>query len=123
MIREAKADVFEFEETLVLLQQRILGLGENANQRWFVEIIHDARDREAPDKFGNQAVANQIARLNLFEQLGVALLRSRRRGIGVEAERAAAGALFDDFFEADERATAEEQNVGGIDGRKFLMRV
>ena len=41
----------------------------------------------------------------------------------MEAERAAANALFDNFFEADECAAAEEQNVGGIDRRKFLMRM
>ncbi len=39
----------------------------------------------------------------------------------MEAERAAAGALLDDFFEADESAAAQKQNVSGVDGRKFLV--
>ena len=90
------------------LSKRVLRLGQNANQRGFVEIVHDACDREAADKFGNQAIANQVARLDLFEQFGVALLRGRWRGIGVEAERPAANALFDNFFEADECAAANE---------------
>src|SRR6201999_3997273 len=97
IIREAKADVFEFEEALVLLEQGILGFSENANQCWVVEIVHDARDRKAADKFGNEAVADEIAGLNLLEEFGVALLCSRRRRIGVEAECTAAGSLFDNF--------------------------
>src|SRR5437868_4540303 len=41
----------------------------------------------------------------------------------MKAQRAAADALFDNFLKADERAATEKQNVGGIDRRKFLVRV
>src|SRR5713226_5945107 len=121
VVGEAQADVFEFEEALILLEERVFRFGEDAHERALVEIVHDAGEGQAADKFGNQAVADQITRLHLLEQFGVALLRRGGSGIGVEAERAAAGALLDNFFEADEGPTADEQNVGGIDGGEFLV--
>ena len=41
----------------------------------------------------------------------------------MKAERTAAGALFNYFFEPDESAAADEENVGGVDRRKFLVRM
>jgi hypothetical protein len=59
----------------------------------------------------------------MFEQFRIAALRSGRRRIGMKPQRAAAGALFDYFFQADERAAADEKNIGGVDRREFLMRM
>src|SRR5712664_533888 len=123
VVGKAEADVFEFEEALVLLEERVFRLGKNAHQRVFVEVVHDASDGQAPDKFGDQAVTNEIAGLYLLEQFGVALLRRGGSSIGVETERAAAGALLDNFFQADKGAAADKQNVGGIDRSKFLVRM
>ena len=81
-----EASVRALEEALILLKERVLGFGEDADEGAFVEIVHDPGDRQAADKFGNQTVADQIARLHLFEQFGVALLRCRGRSVGVEAE-------------------------------------
>src|SRR6266853_668993 len=123
IVSEAEADIFEFEEALVLLQESVLGLGENTYESILVEIVHYAGHRQAADKFGNQAIADEIAGLHLLEQFGVALLRRRGCGVRVEAEGTATGALLDYFFEADKSAAANKQNVGGVDGRKFLVRM
>src|SRR5215470_4928417 len=39
----------------------------------------------------------------------------------MEAKGTASSALFDDLLEAYEGAAADEEDVGGIDGGKFLM--
>src|SRR5579864_4533441 len=51
VVGEAQADVFKFKEALILLEERVLGFGENAHQSALVEIVHDAGDGKAADKF------------------------------------------------------------------------
>ena len=63
------------EEPLVLLEDGISGLGENLHQGRFIQLIENANDGEAPDKFGNEAEFNQVLRLRLAQQLGIALCR------------------------------------------------
>src|SRR5690348_1724921 len=41
----------------------------------------------------------------------------------MKPERLVAQATLDHFFETDERATADEENVGGVDGEEFLVRM
>ena len=57
-VGKAQADIFKFKEALVLLEKSVFGLGQNLHERGFVEIIHDASDRQAAHKFGNQPIAN-----------------------------------------------------------------
>src|SRR5580692_2538103 len=123
VVGETQTNILEFEEPLVLLEQRVLGLCQNTDKHALVQVVHHACDRQAADKFGNQAIADQIAGLYLLEQFGVAATRRRRRGVGVKTERMAASALFDNFLEADESASADKQDVRGVDRSKFLVRV
>src|SRR5262249_37128480 len=113
----------KLKEPLVLLEQRVFRLGQNLHQRRFVQVVHDARNGQAADKFRYQTVANQIPGLDLFEQLRVATLCSRWRRVGVKAESPRARALFNDFFQANESSAADKQNIGRIHGRKFLVRM
>ena len=55
------------------LRMALLGLGEDFDQRGFVELIEDAEDRQAPDELRDEAVLEQVLRLGLAQQLGVAL--------------------------------------------------
>src|SRR5262245_26518323 len=64
-VSKAQANIFEFKEPLILLEQGVFRLGQNLHERGFVEVVHDTSDGQATDKFGDQAVADQIARLNL----------------------------------------------------------
>ena len=41
----------------------------------------------------------------------------------MEAERLVAQSSFDHFFQTDERATADEKNVGCVDREEFLVRM
>src|SRR6185437_15745986 len=123
VVGEFQAHILKFEELLVLTYKRVLRFLKNANQRRFVEISQNAEDRETADKFGNQAVTNQVGRLRLLENFDVAARRRGRGNIRVEAERFLSNAAFDNFFHADECATADKKNVRGVHGREFLMRM
>src|ERR1700692_117030 len=59
----------------------------------------------------------------MLKQLGIAALRSRGGSVRMEAKRPASCALLNNFFQSDERASTNKQNIGGIDGRKFLVRM
>src|SRR5260370_42227882 len=79
-------------------------------------------DRQTADEFRNQAEFEQILRLQILQDLaGLALIRAAH--LGAEADRRTLTALGDDLFEPGKRATADEQNVGGVDLQKFLLRV
>ena len=94
------------------------------HQRGLVQIAQNADDRQAADKFGDQAVTDQVAGLHLFEQFDVAALAVAGVRIGVEAQRFRRPArLSIDLFKAHESAAADEQNVGRVDRREFLVRM
>ena len=65
-----------------------------------------AGDGEAANEFRYQAVADQIAGLNLLEQLGIAALSGGRCSIGMETERAMADTALNDLFQPDESPAA-----------------
>ena len=70
---EKQSNAFIFKEFLVLLEDRVARLGENLDQRDFIELIENADDREASDKFGDETEFDQILWLSLAEKLGIAL--------------------------------------------------
>ena len=67
-----EVDVVELEELLVLLQQRVLRLDEDADQRVLVEAVHRADDRQPADELGDQPELQQV--------LGQDAARGSRRG-------------------------------------------
>ena len=64
------------EELLVLLDQRVLRLGEDLHQRVFGQLAQRGDDRQAADQFGDQAELDQVFGLDLAEDLGDALFAS-----------------------------------------------
>src|SRR5258708_28343915 len=94
-----------------------------------VQILQNRYHREPADKFRNEAELNQVGGLDLLEQVDIALPADRHRLhvalvlFGQEAHGLLADAPADDFFEAHKRAAADEQDVGGVNGREFLVRM
>jgi len=70
---EMKTNALIFKELLILLDDGVARFGENFNQSDFVEFVENAHDREASDKFGDEAEFDQVLWLGLAEQFGVAL--------------------------------------------------
>ena len=70
---------------------------------------------------------DQVLRLNLREQFSVTLITFGEGGflgfVGAETHGALAQTTANGAFEPDERAAADEQNVGGIYRREFLVRM
>src|SRR5882724_2882302 len=64
---EREVDRLHLEQPLVLLDQRVLRLGQNLLQRRLVKVFERRDHRQAADEFGDQAVFQQILRLDLAE--------------------------------------------------------
>src|SRR5205085_6909925 len=114
LLRQRQIDALHLEQPLVLLYQRVLRLGENALQRRLVEVFERGDDRQAADEFGDQAVAQQIIRLDLAENLALlAILRCDH--LGAKADGGGFAARRNDLVEPGERTAAHEQDVGRVD--------
>ena len=109
---------------LVLLDQRVLRLDEDLDQRGLVELVERRDDRQAADELGNQAELDQVFGLD-----------SRSRLVDAARDRPATAtsapkpmprlrrAVADDLLEAVERAAADEQDVGRVDLQELLVRM
>src|SRR6202140_1209631 len=119
---EHELDVVQREELLVLLDERVLRLGEDAHDVLLVEVVQRDDDRQTADELRYEPVLQQVLRLEVLERLRNRLafdLVVRRP----ETDRPAADALLDNLLEAVESATADEQDVGGVDLDEILVWV
>ena len=66
---ELELDVFELEHLAVLLDERVLRLGEDLDQRVAVEAAHRADHRQAADELGDHPELDEVLRQHLGEQL------------------------------------------------------
>src|SRR4029079_14601117 len=122
VVGELQLHVLVLEQLHVLTRDGVAGLREDLDQRRPVELVERADDGEAADELGDEAVLDQVFRLHLLERRAdVAALR--RLDLGLEAERLLAGPALDLLLEADERAAADEQDVGRVDLEELLVRV
>ena len=69
----------------VLLDQRVLGLDEDAHERLAVEVRHRADDRQAADELGDEPELQQVLGQHLPEQLADVLVL-RAADVGAEAD-------------------------------------
>src|SRR6266849_5454817 len=119
---EHELDIVQREELLVLLDERVLGLGENAHDVLLVEVVQGHDDRQPSDELRDEPVLQQVLRLHELERLGHSLALD----LGVrrpETDGAAADALLDDLLQPIEGTTADEQDVRGVDLDEILVRV
>src|SRR5580704_1414396 len=121
VVREAQLHVFVFEEPLILARNRVPGLRQNLDERRLVKFVQRAHDRQPADELRNQPVLDQILGLHVLDE-GARLLDLALH-VGLEAERLLAHAPRNLLVEADERAAADEQDVGGVDLEEFLVGV
>ena len=67
-------DVFHLEQALILLDDRVLRLGQNLHERSFIEIFKRRDDRQTADEFRDQAELQQIFRLDAAQHFARAAL-------------------------------------------------
>ena len=122
VVGEHEVDVVELEELLVLLEQRVLRLDEDAHERVLVEVVHRADDRQPADELGDEPELQQVFGQDAGEQPADVLLVGLA-DVGAEANAAVADPAVDDLVDAGERATADEQDVRRVDLDELLVRV
>ena len=74
------------EEALVLLDERVLRLGQDLDEILAAQLVHGRDDRQAADELGDQPEVEEILRHHLREQLA-RLVRVLRAHLGAEADR------------------------------------
>ena len=94
--------------------------GEDAFQGIFIEIFQRRNDRKASDKLRDQAEFQEIFRLDPAQNFAGAAFVRRAHGCS-ESDRRRFSARRNDLFEAGKGATADEQDVGRIDLKEFLL--
>src|SRR5580704_9823958 len=110
------------EQPLILLHQRVLGLGQNELERGLVEILKCRDDWKAADEFRDQAVFEQILRFDFAKNLALLSILGRD-DLGAVTDRARPAARRNDLLEAGERAAAHEKDICGVDLQEFLLRM
>src|SRR6266550_8360261 len=121
-VGEGQLDVLHLEQPLILFHQRILRIGQDLLQRSFVEILQRGDHRQAADELRDQAVLQQILRLDVTEDFaGTAIFR--RQHLRRETDRGRTSPRRDDLLQAGERTTADEEDVGGVDLKELLLRM
>src|SRR6476620_773755 len=118
--REVEAHILQLEHRLILLEQGVLRLGQHSHERRFVQVRQGGKDGETADKFGNEAIFEEVLRLRYFEQI-VRLIGVSRAGARTKSDPPMGRTLADDLIQADEGAPANEKNVGRIDADVILL--
>ncbi len=123
VVGELELDVVELEDPLVLLDQGVLGLDQDPDQR---VLVRGGRRRRPPGR----RPMNSGMRPNFIRSSGStwrsssASSRSEAlRDLGPEADALAADAALDDLVEPGEGPAADEQDVGGVDLDELLVGV
>src|ERR1700722_19021885 len=114
-MREMEANIFVFKQALILLENGVARLGQDLDEGCFVELVEYAHDGETADKLRNQPVLDQVLRLGLAQQLGIAMRADGCLDFGfcfLEAKCLLADATANDAFQAHKGSTADEEDVG-----------
>src|SRR4028119_1839795 len=69
LVGELELDPFELQDRLVLPDQAVLGLVENAHQRLLVELLERRDHGQAADELRDQTVLDQVLGKDLLEEL------------------------------------------------------
>ena len=110
-------------DLLVLLDQGVLRLDQDAHERLLVEVRHGADDRQPADELGDETELQQVLGQHVAEQLALVLLVAGARISARKPMPLLADAALDDLVEAGEGTTADEQDVRGVDLDELLVRV
>src|SRR5205814_9397106 len=117
---ELELHAVELEHLLVLLDERVLGLDQDADQRFLVEAGDRADHRQAADELGDEAELEQVLGEDVLQHRSLVLLAGSL-DLGPEADAAAADPALDDLVQPGEGAAADEQDVGGVDLDELLV--
>src|SRR5262245_33508044 len=122
VVGELQADLLQLEVLLVLLEDRVLRLSQDADQGRLVQVVERRHHRQPADEFGDETELEQVLGLGHGQEVAdLPLLPGL--DVGAEAHPGLPDPALDDPVEADERAAADEQDVGSVDLDELLVRV
>src|SRR5580692_11708399 len=98
LVGEGQIHRLHLEHALVLLDQRVLRLGEDALERRLVEVLQRRDHGQPADEFRNEAVFQQILWLDFAEDFALLAILGRRHP-GGETDRGGTAARRDDLLE------------------------
>ena len=96
---------------------------EDTDKGRFIELFQRCYDRKAADEFRNEAVTNEIFRLDVVQQFADLQLLFLRLDVGNESDTTLGGPVLDYLLQACEGAAADEKDIAGINLQKLLLRV
>ena len=117
-----EVDPFHLEQSLVLLDERILGLNQDIDERRLAEFVERCNHWKTSHQLGDESELDEIFRLDLAKYLTHRPIAGATN-LGAEADPAALRPASDDLFESIECATANKQDVLCIDANHLLLRV
>ena len=115
-----EADAVGLHELLVLSDQGVFGLGQDSYQCFFVQFVEGDEDGKSADKFGGQAVLDEVLRSQVPELFREGFLCFDIEG-RAEAEGVLAGFSGKEFLDSGKSTAADEQNVARIELDAFLL--
>src|SRR6266852_3224901 len=80
-----------------------------------------AADRQAAHEFRDESIADQIFGLHVRERVSLTLCAGLY--FSVETERLISQTALHYLFQSDESSATDKENVGGVDGKEFLVRM
>ena len=116
-------DIFHREQLLVLLDQRILRLGQDLDQCRFFQFLEAWRRPAGGRSVRDQTELDQVFRFGVEQDL---CRRPCRRPCSSPRHRSRCRRVpsgSDDLFQAGKGAAADEQDVGGVDLDEILVRM
>ena len=122
ILREFQIHVIIFQQLLVLLHQRVLGLLQNSHQVLPLQGVQRCDHRQTAHQLRDDAEFQNIVGLHLSQKLADVLFLLAL-DIGAKADGLLVQPLFDDLFQAVKGTTADEQNVLGVHLDELLMGV
>ena len=96
--------------------------GQDELERGLVEILKRRCDRKVADEFRDQAVLEKILWLDVAENLALLSILGRD-DLGAKADRARPATRRNDLLKSGEGAATDEQDIGAIDLKEFLLRI
>ena len=107
-------DIFKLKQLFILLGEGIFGSCQYLHQSFFVQLLQSRHHGKSSHKLGDQAVFKQVFGLHLFQN-GLIVFLLFGNDLLTEAHGFFAGAGADDGAKPDKCATANEQDIGGVD--------
>ena len=110
----------EREELLILFRERVLGLSDDSDKRFLVEIIKSYDNGESSDEFGDNSVLHYVVSLNVFIYTASNLFLLSCFLIG-KSNSLRAFSHLDNLLNAVEGAATYEEYVFCVYRYKFLI--